>query len=74
MKEYYTVNNEELIETKKEEGKVKAYVHGGMYTMDGTFHIIDRDKNPAIFANEQSFMASLHKEHPYHQAFNGNIA
>ncbi len=73
MEQFYKLNNEELLETVKENGVVKAYVHGGMYTMDGTFHAIDKDTNPAIFTDEYMFMASLNREHPNHEIFTGKI-
>ncbi len=75
METFYQINGEELVETKKDiiSGRVTAFVHNGMYTLDGAFHMLERDNKPSIFPNESSFMATLHKEHPDHEVFNGRV-
>nr|WP_297765682.1 hypothetical protein [uncultured Butyrivibrio sp.] len=75
MKKYYKVDNETLIEADKDvmSGKVTAYVHNGICTFDGAFHIIEMDDKPSIFENESMFTASLHKEYLHHEVFEGNV-
>lgn len=76
---YYLVSDyEKLIELKRQDEKIYAYVHSGEYipqTSDtaGKFIVNNADTKPAIFENERKFKDALSFKYKFYHIFLGDM-